>query len=191
MHQALSKVFLVLGLGGFFTGSSASGSVETVQAEEDSGSVRTFDDSYPFDGQVELLWSVLTDYDNIHTFQPGILESRLIGPNEEGETFLEQTMVQGFLVFKRKLKLRLKLDTQPQKRVDFVIEEGEFDIYEGSWIIDTSESTPQLRLVLRVDPAFAAPGPVLNHIVQTSGKKSLRSIIDEAYRRQKQSSGEQ
>ena len=151
----------------------------------DKDRVRNFDSALPIRSSIESIWEVLTDYENIEKFQPGIVASGLLESLPNGDKQLEQTMVQRFLIFKKRLHLVVRIVEKPPHRIQFSILRGDFNSYDGAWQIDTTTTEPELRLVIAVEPNISAPGSVLDHIVRSSSEKSLLSVIEEAERREK------
>ena len=165
--------------------SSAEFQWDVPQPLADKDTVREFDSVLPIESSIESVWEVLTDYDNIEKFQPGIEESGLRPLLPDGAKQLEQTMVQRFLIFKKRLHLVLRIVEKPPHRIEFSIIEGDFKTYDGAWVIDPNNGEPRLRLVIRIEPDFSTPGPVLDYLVRSSGEKSLLSVLKEAERREK------
>ncbi len=139
----------------------------------------------PIQSTVESIWEVLTDYENIETFQPGIEKSGLLPSLPGGEKQLEQEMVHSFLFYKKRMHLVIRIVEKPPHRIEFSVIEGDFKTYDGAWIIERVKNEPHLRLVVRVEPNFYAPGPILDYIIRSSSEKSLLSIIKEAERRER------
>lgn len=177
-------ISILAGLAGWFPPLQGSETEWTYPMAANDEKIQTFDASLPFTGDRNLLWEVLTDYDNFHTFQPGIKESRLLPPGEDGGKRLAQTIVHQFLFFKKQLRIVLQLEEQPKQKVEFSLLEGDFEVYEGSWILESDEENTRLRLILRVAPSFSVPSLILVPVVRKSAEKSLHSVIDETYRRQ-------
>jgi hypothetical protein len=74
--------------------------LEVSQQIANKDNVRQFDSALPIRSSIERVWEVLTDYENIEKFQPGIEKSGLLESLPSGEKQLEQTMVQRFLFSK-------------------------------------------------------------------------------------------
>lgn len=166
-------------------GFSNSNSPDLLPGVGEADNVREFDSTLPIRSSIESVWTVLTDYDHIEDFQPGIEQSSLLETLPNGEKKIEQQMVQRFLFFKKRLHLVVRIIEKPPHRIEFSIIDGDFKCYDGAWVIDPESSIPQLRLALRVEPNFPAPGPVLDYMVRSSSEKSLLSVIKEAERREK------
>ena len=49
----------------------------------------------------KVIWAVLTDYDNLETFVPDMIQSRILERGEEGLIRLEQISVNRFLFLKK------------------------------------------------------------------------------------------
>ena len=150
----------------------------------DKSRLREFDSTVPIRSSIDRIWEVLTDYDGIEAFQPGIEESGLLEVLPNGDKKVEQRMVQRFLFFKKRMRLVVRIVEKPPHRIEFSIIEGDFKSYDGAWVINPDPDEPTLQLVIAVEPNFSAPGPVLDFIVRNSSEKSLLSVIEEAERRE-------
>jgi uncharacterized protein YndB with AHSA1/START domain len=93
--------------------------LEVSQQIADKDHIRQFDAALPIRSSIERVWEVLTDYENIEKFQPGIEKSGLLESLPSGEKQLEQTMVQRFLFFKKRLHLVVRIVEKPPHRIEF------------------------------------------------------------------------
>ena len=59
---------------------------------------------------------------------------------KNGQVHLEQVTVQGFLFFKKRLRIVLDVVEVPLKRVAFSLIEGDFETYRGDWEIDIQQT---------------------------------------------------
>jgi ribosome-associated toxin RatA of RatAB toxin-antitoxin module len=131
----------------------------------------------------EIIWAVLTDYDNFETFIPNMTESRILKKEKNGQIHLEQVTVQGFLFFKKRLRIVLDVVEVPFKRVAFSLIEGDFETYRGDWEIDIQQTPIRVYFHLWMRPDFFAPRFLLRRILRNSGQQALEAVRNEALRR--------
>ena len=134
----------------------------------------------------QVLWAVLTDYDNLETFVPDLIQSRILERGEDGLIRLEQISVRRFIFFKKRVRVLLQVSEELHHKIEFVLIEGDFQTYQGSWAIDAEKEPIRLNLNLRTRPAFFAPGFILDRVLRTSSAQNLEAVREEALRRKKE-----
>lgn len=98
----------------------------------------------------EHLWRVLTDYERLPEFIPNLAESTIVG-EQDGATLLKQVGTQRVAGVKFRASVTLKMATCPCERIDFVMVEGDFVRFEGSWCLTPqSENATELTYALTV-----------------------------------------
>lgn len=129
------------------------------------------------------VWEVLTDYDNLANFIPNMQKSRLLEGKTDGPLKLEQISIWRFLIFKKKVRVLLRVFEHYPDRIAFSQIDGDFHTYTGAWDIDRVDDAIRLRITLRVRPAFFAPGFYLDRIAKGTAERSLEVIRSETLRR--------
>ncbi|HCR17900.1 MAG TPA: hypothetical protein DIU35_10500 [Candidatus Latescibacteria bacterium] len=129
------------------------------------------------------VWEVLTDYDNLANFIPNMQKSRLLEGETDGPLKLEQISIWRFLIFKKKVRVLLRVFEHYPDRIAFSQIDGDFHTYTGAWDIDRVDDAIRLRITLRVRPAFFAPGFYLDRIAKGTAERSLEVIRSETLRR--------
>ena len=129
------------------------------------------------------VWEVLTDYDNLANFIPNMQKSRLLEGETDGPLKLEQISIWRVLIFKKKVRVLLRVFEHYPDRIAFSQIDGDFHTYTGAWDIDRVDDAIRLRITLRVRPAFFAPGFYLDRIAKGTAERSLEVIRSETLRR--------
>ena len=131
----------------------------------------------------QVLWAVLTDYDNLETFVPDMTQSSILERGEDGSVRLEQISEMRFMFLKKQVRVVLRVFEELHNKIEFVLIEGDFQTYQGSWEIDTEKEPIRLNLNLRTRPAFFAPGFILDRVLRTLGAQNLEAVREETLRR--------
>jgi ribosome-associated toxin RatA of RatAB toxin-antitoxin module len=115
---------------------------------------------------VELVWKALTDYDNLSRTLPKVLASRVV-ERKENEIILDQTGRTGIFFFEKTVNFRLRLLEEYLKKVSFEQVDGDFCVYRGEWVLETSDALNGtiLSYHAEIKPLFFAP-PILVSFVQ-------------------------
>ena len=87
------------------------------------------------------------------------------------------------LIFKKKVRVLLRVFEHYPDRIAFSQIDGDFHTYTGAWDIDRVDDAIRLRITLRVRPAFFAPGFYLDRIAKGTAERSLEVIRSETLRR--------
>lgn len=126
---------------------------------------------------LDAVWNVLTDYERLADFIPGLAVSQLLERRENGARLLqigEQNLVFG-LKFKAKGIMDVvenELEILPigiRRDIDFKMVEGDFEVFEGKWGIEQFEgSTGNQNFSIKKD--FRT---LLSYIVDVQPKKWL------------------
>lgn len=135
------------------------------------------------DAPVSAVWNVLTDYDSLSEFIPGMTESRLIERGADGTAIVEQ---KGALsIFPRMFERRLVLQVQenPMKNITFRMQEGDFESYEGQWKLRNAGGTVRLSVSIVAAHPTGLPRFLVAHSLKKAAKRSLLAIAREAEKR--------
>lgn len=126
---------------------------------------------------LDAVWNVLTDYERLADFIPGLAVSQLLERRENGARLLqigEQNLAFG-LKFKAKGIVDVvenELEILPigiRRDIDFKMVEGDFEVFEGKWGIEQFEgSTGNQNFSIKKD--FRT---LLSYIVDVQPKKWL------------------
>ncbi len=127
----------------------------------------------------EVVWQVLTDYEHLSEFVPGMSKSRVMERNEDTIT-IEQ-------VFKHlfgSMELLLSVKETPPNRIDFWLVGGNMKIYDGHWLIKPYNSgSTLLTFEVDVQPGFFAPMWLVSWVLKKEIQKGLLAVREEAIKR--------
>ena len=113
------------------------------------------------DAPPSKVWKVLTDYDNLSKYLPKVMSSRIIERNNN-EIILEQTGKTGIFIFEKVVHFRLQIKEECPDTITFKQIDGDFEVYQGKWKLETSDAFPGtiLGYDAEIKPHFFAP-PIL------------------------------
>ncbi len=108
--------------------------------------------------EVTEVWEVLVDYDSLHKFIPGVIDSKLLQTND-GTKIIEQIGRTQVLIFSKTVYVKLEVREEYLKRISFNKIDGDFKVYNGEWIIDYDEELRGTILIYKanVEPDFFSP----------------------------------
>jgi ribosome-associated toxin RatA of RatAB toxin-antitoxin module len=132
---------------------------------------------------MKAVWEVLTDYDSLADFIPGMTESRLLERDQEGRALIEQkgALWHFPLVFERRLVLSVK--EKPMRHIAFRMREGDFDSYGGHWRLRRMQGTVSLNLSIEASHPTGLPRFLVARSLKRAAKRSLLAIAREVERR--------
>ena len=114
----------------------------------------------------EAVWKTLTDYDNLSSYLPKVMTSHVVERNGN-EITLDQTGKTGIFIFEKVVNFRLKLREEYPESISFEQISGDFLVYQGEWLLETSTAIQGTLLSYnaKLKPRFFAP-PILVSFVQ-------------------------
>jgi ribosome-associated toxin RatA of RatAB toxin-antitoxin module len=104
------------------------------------------------------VWRVLTDYNHLSEFIPDLLVSRVMG-EKEGDILLYQQGKARLLFYVFRSSVTLRIQEEPYRRITFFKTSGDFDYFEGYWLLEPLEEGKETALTygLWAHPAFYVP----------------------------------
>lgn len=130
-----------------------------------------------------LLWSVLTDYDQLSEFIPNLSRSTLI--SRTGNTvMLSQVGTQKLMGLRFTAQVELELTEDPEHSLlKFHLLKGDFRRFEGSWrMTELSEGT-SLLYELTVQGCVGMPISLIEQRLREDLSANLLAVENEALRR--------
>ncbi len=114
----------------------------------------------------EAVWKTLTDYDNLSSYLPKVMASDVV-ERHGNEIILDQTGKTGIFIFEKVVNFRLKLREEYPNSISFEQIAGDFLVYQGEWLLETSNAIQGTLLSYnaKLKPIFFAP-PILVRFVQ-------------------------
>jgi carbon monoxide dehydrogenase subunit G len=126
--------------------------------------------------------SVLTDYEQIPRFMPGI-RSSVVQERASGRAVVEQEAVSKFMMFSKRVHLVLEI-AEGHETVSFRDRcRKSFIRYEGEWRLTPTEGGTELTYTLTAQPSFDVPGFILKRLLERDAKDMIEQLRREVARR--------
>ncbi len=133
-------------------------------------------------GSTEASIAVLTDYERIPAFMPGVKTS-FVRERSAGRAVIEQDAVSRFLFFSKRVHLVLEV-RQEGGTIRFRDLSGEsFTHYEGGWRVSDVDGNTLVPYELSATPAFAVPASVLRRLLKRDSAAMVAQLRREIARR--------
>lgn len=133
------------------------------------------------DGRV--VWEVLTDYNSLASFVPGMRSSRIV--SAPGEPLLvEQKGESGFLFFRAPIAVVVRVEEVPFGAVRFQSVGGNLTNKRGEWDLQRHDHATRVNYRTNITPGFLLPPLIGPAIVGRDVRIMLESVAREMLRRQ-------
>ena len=132
---------------------------------------------------VQLLWEVLTDYENLSRFIPNLSSSELI--RRQGQTVrLQQVGSQQLLGLRFSAQVQLELtEYRHDGLLQFRMVKGDFRRFEGSWQTRQRPDGSSLLYELTVQGCLGMPIALIEERLRDDLSSNLSAVVQEAHRR--------
>lgn len=137
---------------------------------------------------LKLAFAVLTDYDRLAKFMPGMLTSKVVS-RDAGTVVVEQTADEGFLFYKQRVTVRLAIEEFPPQRLNLRSLGGSFKELTGSYVLTRRQDRTLIEYNARFIPDFELPPMVGMMAVQHTVERHLDGLAAEILRRAAQEEG--
>ena len=132
---------------------------------------------------VDLLWTVLTDYDQLSRFIPN-LSSSTLDWREANRVRLSQVGSQQLLGLRFSASVQLELvEHRPEGLLQFRMLKGDFRRFEGSWRLQTLPDGSSLLYDLTVQGCLGMPVALIEQRLRSDLSANLLAVEREAQRR--------
>jgi ribosome-associated toxin RatA of RatAB toxin-antitoxin module len=131
-----------------------------------------------------LSFEVLTDYDRMAAFLPGMVSSRVIS-RDSNTAVVEQTADEGMLFFSQRVTARLAVEELPPLRLTVKALSGSFKELRGNYVLTRRQGGTLIEYSARFIPDFHLPRMVGKFAVQQSLERHLDGLAAEIRRRAK------
>ncbi|KAE9618875.1 putative START-like domain-containing protein [Lupinus albus] len=169
--------------------------IEVMKIEKNT---RRIESRISIEASLDAIWSILTDYERLSDFIPGLAVSQLI---QKGDRYARLLQIgQQNLAFGIKFNAKgvvdcyeKELETLPsgmKRDIEFKMVEGDFQIFEGKWSIlqqfnigsceESQEVNTTLSYIVDVKPKLWLPVNLIEGRLCNEIKKNLASIRKEA-----------
>jgi ribosome-associated toxin RatA of RatAB toxin-antitoxin module len=130
----------------------------------------------------ELAFAVLTDYDRMADFLPGMLASEVVA-RKGNSVVIEQSANEGIFLFRQRIDVRLAIDETPPLRLTIRALAGSFKELTGSYLLTRMRDHTLIEYRGRFLPDFDLPPVIGTYAVQRSLERHLSAMATEMDRR--------
>ena len=129
-----------------------------------------------------IAWQVLTDYDNLARFVPGLTSSRIV--SEPGAPLqLKQTGQSGFLWLTLPIEVVVRIEEIPLEAIRFTAVSGTLKSKSGEWRIEAQGNTTLLIYRASIVPGFWIPPVIGTAMMGQDVRGKLVGVANEMTRR--------
>ena len=140
------------------------------------------DASLRVDAHHHIAWQVLTDYNNLARFVPGMQTSQVV--SEPGEPLLlKQTGQSGFLLFTLPIEVLVRITETPLEAIRFEAVGGSFKNKQGEWRIERQDDATLLIYRASISPGFWVPPLIGTAVIGQDVRNKLLGVAREMRRR--------
>ena len=133
---------------------------------------------------LSLVWEVLTDYDNLARFIPGIAES-VVQQRATNRLLVEQRGEARFLVFSYPIQVRLEVLESPRERIVSRAVAGNLKRMSGRYDLKAENGGIRLRYTGELEPDFRLPPIIGTLAVRNMVEEQFAAMVAEIERRSK------
>lgn len=131
---------------------------------------------------VAVAWAVLTDYERLPRFIPGIFSSRVVA--RDGATLvLEQTGAIGVLFLSVPVEARLAVEETPYETISSRGLSGSFRFLQGRYDLRAADGATEFRYTGTVVPDTWLPAFVGDGVLASHVEAQFRALVREILRR--------
>jgi len=132
---------------------------------------------------VETAWQVLTDYNHLAEFVPGMKSSRVV--SVAGEPLrVEQKGEAGFLFFSRAFEVALEIEGLPPGQLKFHAVSGDMKRMQGEWRIRrNTDAAVELEYEAEIEPDFWVPPLIGTALMRRDVGKNVEGVVREMVKR--------
>ena len=134
------------------------------------------------DAPAAVAWKVLTDYDGLPRFIPGLTESRVLA-RDANRVLVEQKGEARFLIFSYPIEVRFEVRESPFEWITSRGIAGNLRRMSGRYDLQAAGSRLQLRYTGEFEPDFDLPPLIGALAVRTMVEEQFTAMVDEIERR--------
>ena len=125
-----------------------------------------------------LALAVLTDYERIPQFMPGV-ETSIVLERAAGQALVEQEAVSHLMLFSKRIYLVLEV-TEDADSLRFRDRSGRsFARYEGAWRLCEANGGTDIRYELTAQPSFEVPAFLLKRLLRRDAGEMIEGLRTE------------
>lgn len=129
-----------------------------------------------------IVWRVLTDYENLFRFVPGLRSSRIVSPPGE-PMLLEQKGESALLFVKVATETVSRIKEVPMQTIQFELVGGTLRSMRGEWSIDAHDHAISVSYHAEIVPGFALPPLIGSAVMSRNVKAMVEGVTREINRR--------
>jgi ribosome-associated toxin RatA of RatAB toxin-antitoxin module len=156
---------------------------EVVVHASRQGDVLHVEASAEFEADVRKTWQVLTDYEHLPDFIPGMHLSRVVARDGDG-LVVEQNGEARLLFFSYPIRVRLAVEEIPYTRINARAVAGNFRQMVGVYYLSAGGRHVTLRYSGRMIPDFFVPPLIGTLVLRRNVERQFGALVDEIVRRQ-------
>ena len=129
-----------------------------------------------------VAWQVLTDYDKLASFVPGMRSSRIVSAAGE-PLLLEQKGESGLFLFKVPIEVVSRVEEAPLNTIRFQSVGGNLTNKRGEWALERHDHATRVTYRANITPGFPLPPLIGPAIVGRDVRIMVESVAREMLRR--------
>jgi ribosome-associated toxin RatA of RatAB toxin-antitoxin module len=134
---------------------------------------------------VQSVWRVLTDYNGLPRFIPGLNSSRVVS-RSDNHVIIEQKGETQLMIFTFPMEVRLAADEFPYRTITSRAVAGNFRDMRNSYQIEVRGKIVHLKYSGSMTPDFAVPPLIGTMVVRHNIERQFGAMVDEIERRGRQ-----
>jgi len=136
-----------------------------------------------FEAEVTLAWEVLTDYERLAEFIPGMRSSRIVSRSKRN-VVVDQSGEARLLFISFPMQVRLEIQEFPYERIVSRAIAGNFKELHGTYTLEARGRRLHLRYTGTLTPDFRIPPLIGTFLIRNTVEKRFGAMVDEIERRQ-------
>jgi len=149
---------------------------------ERDGNIIRVEAKLQVDAHHHIAWEVLTDYNNLSRFVPGMQVSRIV--SSPGETLLLKQIGQsGFLMFTFPVEVVVQITETPLEAIRFLAVSGNLKSQSGEWRIKQQDDRTLVAYQSSIVPGFWVPPMIGTTVIGQDVSNKMVGIAEEMQRR--------
>ncbi|MEM9273737.1 MAG: SRPBCC family protein [Cyanobacteria bacterium P01_F01_bin.143] len=134
-------------------------------------------------GNLDVAWEVLTDYNNFQNFLPNIVSSKVIQESGDRKIF-EQINKVDLWLFEEQFTVQIASTENKPQKIEFQIVEGDLEQLQGTWQIEeVAENQILVTHTVQVQPESNTEKLFFYGIYESTLEETLNAIAQEITKR--------
>lgn len=136
-----------------------------------------------FRADPEIAWEVLTDYERLPDFIPGMHSSKIVS-RAGRHVVVDQRGEARLLFFSFPIEVRLAIEEIPRERIESYATSGNFRELSGAYRLESRDGELHLLYEGRFTPAFDIPPLIGTMVVRHTLEQRFGAMVKEILKRQ-------